>query len=138
MAILVSIFLMLAITLIPALRSTFNQQGQINDLRDSLARQRQTVAALQQQQRQWSDPAYVEQQARERLKFARVGETSYTVIDGQSAPDDGGPKIAAPEQVTGASSPWYSRMWQSMVIADTPVSTPAMSQPSPAVLAPHG
>jgi cell division protein FtsB len=138
MAILASIFLMLAITLIPALRSTLNQQGQINDLRDSLARQRQTVAALQQEQRQWSDPAYVEQQARERLKFVRVGETSYTVIDAQAAPDDGGPKIAAPEQVFGTSSPWYSRMWQSMVIADTPANAPAMNQPSPAVPAPHG
>jgi cell division protein FtsB len=138
MAILASIFLMLAITLIPALRSTFNQQAQINDLRDSLARQRQSVVALQQEQRQWSDPAYVEQQARERLKFVRVGETSYTVIDGQAVPDDGGPKIAAPEQVYGASSPWYSRMWQSMVIADTPASAPAVNKPSPALPASHG
>jgi len=138
MAILASIFLMLAITLIPAFRSTLNQQGQINDLRDRLALQRHTVAALQQEQRQWSDPAYVEQQARERLKFVRVGETSYTVIDGQAAPDDSGPKIAAPEQVSAASSPWYSRMWQSLVIADTPASAPTLDQPSPALPAPHG
>ena len=137
MAILASIFLMLAITLIPALRSTLNQQGQINDLRDRLVQQRQTVAALQQEQRQWSDPAYVEQQARERLKFVRVGETSYTVIDADAPPDDGGPKIAAPAPVFGVSTPWYTRMWQSMVIADTPANVPATNQPSPALPAPH-
>jgi cell division protein FtsB len=138
MAILASIFLMLAITLIPAVRSTLNQRGQINDLRDALARQRQSVAALQQEQRQWSDPAYLEQQARERLKFVRVGETSYTVIEAQAAPDDGGPKIAAPGQVFAASTPWYTRMWQSMVIADTAVSAPSVNQPLPARQTPHG
>jgi cell division protein FtsB len=138
MAILASIFLMLAITLIPALRSTLNQQGQINDLRDRLVQQRQTIAALQQEQRQWTDPAYVEQQARGRLKFVRVGETSYTVIDAQATPDAGGPKIAAPEQVFAGSTPWYTRMWQSMVIADTPANAPAMNQPAPSSPAPHG
>jgi len=125
MVILASIFVMLAITLIPAVRSTLNQHGQINDLRDRLAQQRKTVVALQQEQRQWSDPAYVEQQARERLKLVRVGETSYTVIHGQARPDlAGGLRIAAPEQASAANIPWYGQLWQSIVIADT-AATPA-------------
>jgi len=137
MAILASIFVMLAVTLIPTLRSTLNQRSQINELRNDLAQKRETVAALEQEQRQWRDPAYVEQQARERLKFVRVGETSYTVIDAaEVAPVDAGPKIAAPAPASTANSPWYGQMWQSIVIADAsstsatvPVKTPAM-QPS--------
>jgi cell division protein FtsB len=135
MVILAAIFVMLAVTLIPALRSTLNQQSQINELSDQLASKRERVAALQQEQRQWSDPAYVEQQARERLKFVRVGERSYTVIDAEVAPADGGPNIAAPEAST-ANTPWYTRMWQSIVIADTPADATATNQPSPAPPAP--
>jgi Septum formation initiator len=113
---------MLAITLIPALRSTLNQQGQISGLRDRIAQQRGTVADLQQEQRRWDDPAYVEQQARERLKFVRVGEKSFTVIDGEAASDviDGGAHIASPAKASAANIPWYGQLWQSIVIADTP------------------
>jgi len=120
MAILASIFVMLAVTLIPTLRSTLNQQRQISDLNTLLAQQREEVGALEQEQRQWNDPAFVEQQARERLKFVKVGETSYTVIDAETAPaEQPGPKIAA-AQASSANSPWYGQLWQSMVIADTP------------------
>src|ERR1035437_2280591 len=139
LAILASIFVMLAITLIPALRSTLSQQGQINGLRDRIAAQRQSVAALQQEQRQWTDPAYVEQQARERLKFVRVGEKSFTVIDGDAGPDlTGGAQIAAPVKTSSVNSPWYGQLWQSMVIADTPanVATGQSSLTSPATAPP--
>jgi hypothetical protein len=113
--------LILAITLVPALRSTFNQQGEINSLRDSIVKQRVTVAALQQEQQRWSDPAYVEQQARTRLKFARIGEKAFTLIDGEAAHVlTGGAQIAAPAKPFTAHIPWYGQLWQSMVIADTP------------------
>jgi len=131
MAILAAIFVMLAVTLVPTLRSTLKQRSQINDLRSELAQQGRTVAALQREQRQWSDPAYVEQQARERLKFVRVGETSYTVIDAEPAPaQTGGPKIAAPARASAAKSPWYGELWQSVVIADASALAPVTVAPA--------
>lgn len=127
---------MLAITLIPTLRSTLSQRGEINEARDRIAQQRGRVAALRQEQQRWTDPAYVEQQARERLKFVRVGEKSYTVIDGETAPDlTGGARIAAPSQATAAGIPWYGELWQSVVIADTPPQA-ATRQPSSGSAAP--
>lgn len=131
---------MLAVTLMPTLRSTLNQQSEINDLRANLDQRRVKVAAMQQEQRQWSDPAFVEQQARERLKFVRVGETSYTVIDAEAAPPNvAGPKIAVPVPASTVNRPWYGQLWQSMVIADTataavkpPVKAPVRGKPSPA------
>jgi cell division protein FtsB len=121
LVILASIFVVLAIALVPAVRSTLNQQGQINALRDRIAQQHATVAALQQEQQKWTDPAYVEQQARERLKFVQVGERSFTVIDGNVAPDlTGGAQIAAPAKTSAADIPWYGQLWESMVIADAP------------------
>jgi len=127
---------MLAITLIPALRSTFSQQSEIDGLHDRIAQQREKVAALEQEQRRWGDPAYVEQQARERLKFVRVGEKSFTVIDPDSAPEVmGGAHIASPAQASASNVPWYGELWQSMVIADAPAKA-ATSAPSPAPPAP--
>lgn len=120
LAILASILVILAITIIPALRSTLNQQAEIRELRQRIALQRQNVATLEQEQRNWTDPAYVEQQARERLKFVRAGERSFTVIDGEEPPDlTGGAQIAAPERTSAGDIPWYGKLWQSMVIADT-------------------
>ena len=113
---------MLAVTLMPTLRSMLNQQNEINKVRSSLGQQRETVAAMEQEQRQWNDPAFIEQQARERLKFVRVGETSYTVIDTPTAApaSDARAKIAVTSPVTSADNPWYGQLWESMVIADTP------------------
>jgi cell division protein FtsB len=140
LAILASIFLLLAMALFPALRSTLSQQGQINGLRDRIAQQRASVTSLQQEQQKWTDPAYVEQQARERLKFVRVGEKSFTVIDGETTPDlTGGAQIAAPAQ-SSAKIPWYGQLWQSMVIADTPSADvggqPSLTPSAPATRAP--
>jgi hypothetical protein len=126
---------MLAITTIPALRSTLSQQGEINGLRDRIAQQRGKVAALQQEQQRWGDPAYVEQQARERLKFVRVGEKSFTVIDGEAASEMiGGAKVASPGHASSVKGPWYGELWQSIVIADTPAgSAPGAPASAPAV-----
>jgi len=122
---------MLAITLLPALRATMHQSGQINSLRERIARQRDTVASLQQERRSWEDPAYVEQQARERLKFVRVGERSYTVIDGDAGPDlTGGAQIAVPAAASAAHIPWYGQLWQSVVVADTAGNAASGSSPS--------
>jgi len=122
---------MLAVTLVPTLRSTLKQRSQISDLRSQLAQQGRTVAALQREQRQWSDPAYVEQQARERLKFVRVGETSYTVIDADPAPTPAaGPAVAAPLRASTATSPWYGELWQSVVIADALTKAPVTVSPA--------
>ena len=57
------------------------QRGEIAALQDKVVQQQQSVADLQREQARWADPAYVEQQARERLKFVKVGDRSYSVID---------------------------------------------------------
>ena len=117
LAILASIGVMLAVTLLPTLRSYLRQQGEIATLREQVVEQTAEVAALVRERRQWNDPAYVEQQARQRLKMVRPGETSYSVLDAEPA---GG--AAAPPgtlQALQATSSWYDRVWQSMVLADT-------------------
>jgi cell division protein FtsB len=114
--VLASIAVLLAITLVPTLRSYLRQQGEIGSLRQQVAQQRTDVASLQREQARWNDDAYVAQQARERLKFVKVGEKSYTVIDGKPAAK-GLPGVA---EVPAASSnnPWYGQLWASVQAAD--------------------
>jgi cell division protein FtsB len=116
------IAVVLAITLTPTARSLMRQRAEIAALQDKVAEQQREVAGLQQESDRWSDPAYVEQQARQRLKFVKVGDRSYTVIDPaeeeRKLPSEA--TVAAPS--VGADAPWYERMWQSGRLADQPTS----------------
>lgn len=91
------------------------QRGEISALQAQTRAQENHVAALQHQQQQWQDPAYVEQQARERLHYVKPGEKAYIVL---SKPK---PKAAAsaktPVTVPALQGPWYSRLWQTVQLA---------------------
>lgn len=121
-AILASIMVVLAVLLLPTLRNYLHQRGEIAALRDHLAEQRADVAELQREQARWRDNAYVEQQARERLKFVMPGDKAYTVIDATpSVPDQLG--IAHLSQDT-RTHPWYGQLWESAKVADRATSAP--------------
>ncbi|WP_404391948.1 septum formation initiator family protein [Humibacillus xanthopallidus] len=113
---------MLAVTLVPTLRSLIQQRGDTVALQDRVVQQQQSVADLTREAALWKDPAYIELQARERLKFVRVGDRAYTVIDNgtndASAAAAERPVVAAP--LANASAPWYGKVWQSIQIADRP------------------
>ncbi|MGV1009235.1 MAG: FtsB family cell division protein [Dermatophilaceae bacterium] len=114
------IAVVLAITLTPTARSLMRQRAEIAALADKVSEQQREVATLQAESDRWSDPAYVEQQARQRLKFVKVGDRSYTVID----PAEEQRKLPAEATVAaptaGSDAPWYERMWQSGRLADQP------------------
>jgi len=117
-----AVALVLLVTLVPTARSVLAQRAQIAALEAQIAEQERDVAQLQAETAKWQDPAYVEQQARERLKFVKPGDRSYTVIDPQDAarPTVQGVAVAAPRTVGGA--PWYGQVWQSIELADRPTS----------------
>jgi cell division protein FtsB len=128
--VLASIFVLLAITLVPTLRSYLRQQGDIDAMRERVAEQRLTVEELQKEQARWNDDAYVEQQARERLKFVKVGDRSYTVIDGDPEQPETPGVAAAPE--SKQDSPWYGRIWESAKVADRGAADRGTGTPAPA------
>lgn len=90
-----------------------SQRGQIHALQAQTRQQEQHVAQLRTDQQRWSDPAYIEQQARLRLHFAMPGETTYIVL-GKSKHRR---THRAPAKTSQQSGPWYSRLWQSVEAA---------------------
>ena len=84
-----------------------------------MAGQQQDVAALKAEQERWRDPAYVEQQARQRLKFVMPGERSYTVLDAKPATGTTDP-VPERGRARRRRCPGTQTVWQSTRTADVP------------------
>jgi len=135
-AVLAAIAVVLLVALVPTVRSLARQRAEIAALQAKVAAQQVQVAELQAEQERWNDPAYVEQQARDRLKFVKVGDRSYTVIDPADAarPAVSGASVAAPE--ANADVPWYGQVWQSVQLADRPTAGLQQAPAPPPATAP--
>jgi cell division protein FtsB len=119
--IVLGIIVMLAVTLVPTVRSLIQQRGETIALEAKVAEQKQAVQRLQREAELWKDPAYIEVQARKRLKFVRVGDRAYSVIGAEKDEPESEldrPVVAAP--MANEAAPWYGKLWQSIQIADRP------------------
>lgn len=120
LAVLAAILVVLALMLIPTLRGYLGQRAQIAALEEEVAQRSAAVDRLDGELARWEDPAYVEQQARARLKFVRPGETSYQVLDaegltGAALAESG--SVVRPNEA--ADTTWYGRVWSSLDAADS-------------------
>jgi cell division protein FtsB len=137
-AVLAVVVAALALALAAPARELLSQRSQISSLNGNIASQQQQVAALQKAQKQWANPTYVEQQARERLHYVFPGQVPYVTL----SPTPVASESAAAAQAL-ASEPWYGRLWSSVEVAahvapkPTPTATlaPALISP-PAASAP--
>jgi cell division protein FtsB len=101
-----------AITVAGPLREYVRQRGQLAQLHEQVEQAGARVDQLKAQHERWSDPSYVEQQARERLHYVMPGETGEIPLAGaQATPGHG--SSAKPEP----SGPWYSDLWSTVVTA---------------------
>jgi cell division protein FtsB len=91
------------------------QRSQIHSLAAQTRSTEQRITQLQRERARWHDPAFIEQQARIRLHYARPGETTYVVLD---RPKQKAPAVTPTQQPT-LTGPWYSQLWQSTVAAGT-------------------
>jgi len=69
------------VVLAPSLRVLVEQQQEIAALEARVAAQEAAVDDLTAEIDRWSDPAYIESQARDRLLYVKPGDISYLVID---------------------------------------------------------
>jgi len=105
----------LALTLAYPLQRYVQQRQHIADLRGQVAEGKDQVRALEEERARWSDPAYIRQQARERLHFVMPGETGYVVLGGDE--QQGDPERRR-ESADEPRQPWYDKLWGSVEAAD--------------------
>ncbi len=117
--VLLSIVAFLMVLLGSTVAAYVGQRQDIAALRERVGTQEADVSALEAERERWRDPAYVEQQARQRLKFVKPGERSYTVLDAQPSAGTADP-VAAIADPTDPTLPWYQAVWESSRTADAP------------------
>ncbi|MCK0113850.1 septum formation initiator family protein [Ornithinimicrobium sp. F0845] len=109
----------LALFLTPTLRGYLDQRAAISKAEQQIAAEQEDIARIESELERWEDDAYVEQQARERLRFVKPGEVAFTVLD------DTGEQLSEPlpgmtplTEDTHAHRPWFGQVWESVVTAN--------------------
>lgn len=115
--IMLGLVVLAAFVLVPTVGTYMSQRQQIAVLEHSVAATKSDIAALERQQEQWRDPAYVATQARERLYFVKPGETVYLVDD--DLPASAVPRQDAPvsTHVQVTHTDWMSQLVRSVTTA---------------------
>ncbi|WP_285727392.1 FtsB family cell division protein [Psychromicrobium xiongbiense] len=103
--------IVVAVLLAPTVNTYLQQRADIAALKADIQAKKQEQASLNTQISRWSDPAYVKQQARDRVNMVMPGETGYWVYGGTPTP-------AAPSQPGTSANPdglpWVDGLWQSI------------------------
>lgn len=109
--VLIAVIVLLA----PSVSRYVQQQADVDALRADIARLQDQQANYQSELARWEDPAFVKQQARERIFLVMQGETRYLVKGG------GGIEAATGEGSAAgpADLPWVDSLWNSVARAAT-------------------
>jgi len=116
--VLACIALVTLVFIVSPLMSFLEQRSEVAALERQVAAQERDVRRLERERELWRTDEYVEQQARERLGFVKVGEKSYVVVDPAAAQESAPPGRGG--TAVDRRSPWYGRVWDSARAADDP------------------
>ncbi|ROP44021.1 cell division protein FtsB [Pseudokineococcus lusitanus] len=116
-AALAVLLLVVAAALAPYLHATITQRAEVAAARAELAETRAEVAELDLELQRWEDPAFVRQQARERLNLVQPGDEPYKVTGtSPSQQVEADPRAAAAASVREGETdrPWFGDLWESV------------------------
>jgi cell division protein FtsB len=120
-AVLVLVLAVLTVSYASSMRAYLQQRSHINDLKSSIAQHEANIDALTAEKERWDDPAYVQQQARERLGYVMPGEKTYLVLGEDGKPLEPASELQDPTGVISTSdTPWWSNGWASVELAGNP------------------
>jgi cell division protein FtsB len=109
-----AVVVLLLVLLASPLNRYFASRSDVGHAAIQLRQDQQALQQLQAQQKLWSDPGYVQQQARQRLMYAMPGDTVYVVVNRGEKSDI--EKSAGTVQAAPAGS-WNQRLWRSVQVA---------------------
>ena len=124
------LIIMAVIVLAPSLRLVIEQQQQLAALTEDVKQQKESVASLESDADRWTDPAYIESQARDRLVYVYPGDVTYLVIDdGKTSTTSDGQPISGEIQETRVD--WVQTLLASVFTAGlTDATTDQLESPS--------
>ncbi len=110
-AVLAVVLCAVALSLAYPVREYIAQARQIDQLHAQELQALAQLHRLQAEQHRLNEPAYIEQQARDKLHLCMPGQTCYVIIGAHPAGGRGPAAVAA-------GTPWYDRLWGSVRQAD--------------------
>ena len=114
----------LMISYASSLKAYFQQHGQIQQLQSQISASETSISQLQAEKSQWSDPAYVREQARARFGYLMPGQTSYVVIGDNGKPLAAQSTLADPRTSSLVTpTAWWTTEWRSVQLAGNPPSS---------------
>lgn len=121
----------ITIFLVPSVRLYLEQRAEITALQEDIAAKELAQKEFETQLQRWDDPAFVKQQARDRVSMLMPGETGYwvygadesTELVGGAAESNG--STTAKDATTVTDTPWIDALW-------TAVQSSAKVQAAPA------
>ena len=120
-AVLVLVLAVLAVSYASSMRAYLEQRAHIGDLKAEIAAREAAIDDLSRERQRWEDPAYAEQQARERFGYVMPGETSYVVLDEDGEPLEAEATLSEKTPADPADQQaWWDRTWGSVKTAGHP------------------
>ena len=110
---LLTVLFIAALIMAQPLQLLLEQQNDIAQAQQQLAQEQQREQELETQLERWEDPAYVQQQARERFNMVMPGERKYLVIDDEAEPAEPEPNVATIDE--DLEMGWADRLWGSVL-----------------------
>ena len=110
---LLAVLFIAALIMAQPLQLLLEQQADITQARQQLAQEQQREQELQTQLERWEDPAFVQQQARERFNMVMPGERKYLVIGDEEEPTEPEANVATVDE--DIEMGWADRLWGSVL-----------------------
>jgi cell division protein FtsB len=105
----------ITVLLAPSVRVFIEQRSEIAALQQDISTQQERQDKLERELARWDDPAYIKQQARDRIFYVMPGETRYLVTGAEGLDDsEEHASEAAPAEL-----PWVDALWDSVKRAAT-------------------
>lgn len=135
-AILVLVMSVLVVSYASSLRAYLEQRQHIGELKATIDERTDSINELEKEKRRWSDPAYVQAQARERFGYVMPGESSYQVVDEDGNPLGEGEQLSEPERNEPTPEAWWEDAWGSVELAGNPPKPGDKDKPAGTITAP--
>ncbi len=123
--VLVLVVAVLAMSYASSMRAYLEQKEHLASLRAAIAESEENIAALQREKRRWSDPAFLEAQATQRLGWVMPGEIGFQVVDENGEPLGHENSLSDPDAIEVENEPaWWETAWGTMEAAGHPEDVP--------------
>ena len=110
-AILIGVLIICLVAISMPLRNYFTQRSEILRLESSISAQQLEKQRVSEEIAKFSDPAYRDEVARNRLGVTKPGEVAFRIDDPRIT---GAAPLATAQSVTDQPDTWYEQLWVSL------------------------